>query len=97
LIEKEGWEWDEPEFPKEWACPLTPEQLLQIINVLSKQQGMEEIRLVLYSPQGDSQFLKVDSPEFKSMLQESLAKIPLGLLGFEITDESVQAKSSLFP
>jgi hypothetical protein len=98
LIEQAGWEF-ESVVSKERTTPWDLEQLIQVILILVKDSGLDFIRLIAVSPNEGHDFIEVNSETFQSDLEEMIQNqmLPLGLLGWDIRDDSVQAKSILLP
>ena len=78
----------------------TFEELLQIIRTAAESTENDLIRVVLASSQGDVRFIEVtDGIEFRTKLEKAFREgyLALGLLGWELTAETIQARSMLFP
>jgi hypothetical protein len=75
------------------------EQLFQVIETIVRQVRLEFVRVVLASPEGDVRFVEVPGNRgFRAELQNSLREgfLPLGMLGWEMTGDTLQAKRMLF-
>ena len=76
------------------------ETLLQIIRLAAEDYALELTKVVLASAEGDVWFVEViDGGSFRSQLEMAYRRggIALGLLGWELEGERMQAKSMLFP
>ena len=76
------------------------ETLLQIIQLAAKDFSFDLTRVVLASAEGEVWFLEVaDGMDFRSQLELAYRKggLALGLLGWEMVDEMMQDKTTLFP
>jgi hypothetical protein len=76
------------------------EQLFQIVQSVARTAPLEFMRVVLASADGEVEFLEVlENPAFRKELQEAYRRglLPLGLLAWEMTAGSLQAKGTLFP
>ncbi len=75
------------------------EQLIQIVRAAAATTP-DFMRLVLASSQGEVRFLEVtQGPEFRKELETVFREDfqALGMLGWEVNEEKVQAKNLLFP
>ena len=76
------------------------EELLQIVRAAAAATPLEFMRLVLDSSQGEVRFVEVtEGPEFRKELETAFREDfqALGMLGWEVGKETVQAKNLLFP
>ena len=86
--------------PEDEAVPPGFEELLQIVRAAAAATPLEFMRLVLASSQGEVRFVEVtEGPEFRRELEPAFREDfqALGMLGWEVGKETVQAKNLLFP
>ena len=86
--------------PEDEAVPPGFEELLQIVRAAAAATPLEFMRLVLASSQGEVRFVEVtEGPEFRKELETAFREDfqALGMLGWEVGKETVQAKNLLFP
>jgi hypothetical protein len=72
---------------------------IQVIRTVARQVPFDCVRVVLASTEGDVRFLEVlENPVFRNELQDSLREgfLPLGMLGWEMTADTLQPKRKLF-
>ncbi len=87
-------------YPPDEALPPGFEELLQLVRAAAAATPLEFMRLVLASSQGEVRFVEVtDKPEFRRELEAAFRENfqALGMLGWEVSEETVQAKNLLFP
>lgn len=76
------------------------EGLLQIIRTAAEGTENELVRVVLASPEGDVRIIEVtDGIEFRAELEKAFRNglLALGLLGWELDGERIQARNMIFP
>ncbi len=86
--------------PEDGATPPGFEELIQIVRAAAAATPLDFMRLVLASSQGEVRFVEVtEGPEFRAELQTAFREDfqALGMLGWEVHEETVQAKNLLFP
>ena len=86
--------------PEDEALPPGFEELIQIVRAAAAATPLEFMRLVLASSQGEPRFIEVtEKPEFRKELETAFGEDfqALGMLGWEVGKETVQAKNLLFP
>ena len=85
--------------PEDEATPPGFEELLQLVRSAAAATPLEFMRLVLASSD-DVRFVEVtEGPEFRRELESAFREDSqaLGMLGWEVGKETVQAKNLLFP
>ena len=85
--------------PEDEAVPPGFEELLQLVRAAAAATPLEFMRLVMASSD-DVRFVEVtDAPEFRKELETASREDfqALGMLGWEVGKETVQAKNLLFP
>ena len=86
--------------PEDEVLPPGFEELIQIVRSAAAATPLEFMRLVLASSQGEVRFVEVtEGPEFRKELETAFREgfQALGMLGWEVGKETVQAKNLLFP
>ena len=86
--------------PEDEALPPGFEELLQVVRAAAAATPLDFMRLVLASFQGEVRFVEVtDAPEFRREVEAGMREgfQALGMLGWEVSKETVQAKNLLFP
>jgi hypothetical protein len=99
LIEEAGWD-VEMVIPKEWMGGVSPEPLIQSIRVLCSATHLEGIHVVTIHPQEGTRFIEVDDPHFTDRMNDIIrepSNFPIGLIGWEVKDDSIQARKLLLP
>ena len=89
----------EPGFPEEEGLRPGFEELLQVVRAIAAATPLEFMRVVLASSDEVRFIEATDEPEFRRELEAALREgfQALGMLGWEVREEAVQAKNLLFP
>lgn len=80
--------------------PTKLEELLTAIRVLSTEMDLKFIHIVMAAADGRTQFIESSRDQFlENELKQAIDAgfLALGLLGWEMSDSSLEAKSLLFP